>query len=168
MKTTKEKRVKILIINALVAFIVFSAVVFCVDGLVLHNIPTENGEITDLSQTNTGYSNMMVLDTENYPQNGQVFMVEKDGQVHVLYFKIHSPTGRYAFKSDTIVQTDLAQKVVVDDGVENVVITIEDKSITNASMHYFAASDNGSVYMAIALLLTVFETAILWFFIKKK
>ena len=168
MKTMKEKRVRIILINALVVWVLFSVAAYFVDGFVLHNISAQNGEITDLSKTNTGYSNSMVVDTENYPQNGQVFLVEKDEQLHVLYFKNHFTTGRYILKSDTIVQTDGTQKIVVDDGIENVVITIEDKSIANGTMTYFAAADNGFVYMAIALLLTAFETAILWFFLKKR
>lgn len=163
--SNKEKIRKIITINVFISWIIFSVVAFAFDGYVLHPIPNKGNENLDLSDTNTIYCEAKILDKSHLLQVGEIFLVDHENEIHLLYFRGHFPTGRYAFVSDVIIKERDQQAIVIDKGPEAVIITVENNTITNCSYRYAPAMES-SIYIFFGLLCTVFESMLLWLLVR--
>lgn len=132
--SNKENLQKIMTINVFISWIIFSAIAFAFDGYVLHPIPNKGNKSLDLSKTNTIYCDAVILDKSHLLQVGEIFLVDQGNETHLLYFRGHAPTGRYAFVSDIIINEKDHHPIVMDEGPEAVVITVENNTITNCSV----------------------------------
>lgn len=163
--SNKNKFQKIMTINVLISWIIFSVVAFAFDGYVLHPILSKGNKRLDLSETDTIYCDAVILDESHLDQVGEIFLIDQGNETHLLYFRCHFPTGRYAFVSDVIINEKDHQAIVMDDGPEAVVITVENNTITNCSYRYALAMES-STYITIGLLCTVFESMLLWLVVR--
>lgn len=163
--SNKEKIRKIMSINIFMSWIIFSVVAFAFDGYILHPIPNNGNENLDLSDTNTIYCEAKILDKSHLLQVGEIFLVDHENEIHLLYFRGHFPTGRYAFVSDIIINERNPQSIVMDKGPEAVIITVENYTITNCSYRYAPALES-STYIIIGLLCAVFESMLLWLLVQ--
>ena len=103
----KEKAIKLLIINIVVVYLVASMACFFIDGFVLHPIPKQAGSEFDLRKSGTVYADAAILDASfAISAYGTVYLVDWQEEVHLLYFRHHFPTGRFALASDVIIGTD--------------------------------------------------------------
>ena len=170
IKTNKEKRQTIMLINVFVALIMFCVLVFCVDAFVRHPIPALDSEQFgmgfDLSKTDTAYADATVLD-QHREAYYNIYLVEQDGVTHLLYFRAHYYTQRQALISDEIVEGKEAQSLAVGDKFSSALVDVENGAIMNlASMSII----NNKMYMYILMsaVLTFIESLFLWLIIRRK
>lgn len=171
MKTiSREKASKIVFVNIVITFIISSLLAFCIDGFVRHPIPSQqNTEYLNLELTDTTYADAIVLDEEHVlHQFGDIFLVDLNGEVHLLYFKHHFQTDRYALTSDVIVDDVSSQIIKVGTAIEQVTVFIEDSKIVNTSTGPMSVSFYYSIYLLVGMIFTVCESVILWSLLKRR
>ena len=167
-KTNQERRGQILFINVFVVFVVISLTAFCIDGFLLHPIPSQGyGVKFNLSESNTVYADAEVLHHDDASPDDEILLVEKDGQRYLLLFARHRQTGRYALRDAVTVEPDLTGHVNIGTALTAVTMWFEHGEIVNRSGGITFAM-NGTPYMAIAMIFTAVESLILWQFLKKK
>lgn len=171
MKTiNREKAARIIFINAVITFILSSLLAFCIDGYVRHPIPKQQtAEFFDISKTDTVYAEATVLDEEHaIHQFGDIFLVEWNGEIHLLYFKHHFQTGRHALISDVVLSESAIGPVNVGSTFEQVVVYLENSKIVNLSTGSMSVSFYYSIYVLIGMLFTLCESTVLWAILKKR
>ncbi|MDO5153191.1 MAG: hypothetical protein Q4D50_07500 [Eubacteriales bacterium] len=102
----KDKLVEI----GIVVFVLSFFTAYFVDGYVYHPIPAPKGTqlersffTFDLSQSNSEYADAEVL-YQSMDSNGDyIFMVKKDGEIHLLCYAMHYPTQRRRLVDDQII-----------------------------------------------------------------
>lgn len=157
-----------MMINIVIAFMLSVVLVFCVDAFVRHPIPAQKGEQFgmgfDLSKTDTAYADATVLD-QHRDTYSNIYLVEQDGQMHLLYFRAHFYTQRQALISDVVVEGEDAQAINVGDKFTSIRVEVENGEIANI---YGASTFYERIYFLMAAVLTAVESLILWLFLRKK
>ena len=167
---TQERARKIIFVNVVITFIISSLLAFCIDGFVRHPITQQqNTEHLNIKLTDTIYADATVLDEEHgLHQFCDIFLVDLNGEVHLLYFKHHFQTDRYALTSDVIVDDVSSQIIKVGTAIEQVTVFIEDAKIVNISTGPMSVSFYYSIYLLVGMTFTVFESVLLWGLLKKR
>ena len=171
MKTiSKEKGMKILSFNIIITFLVSSLLAFCIDGFVMHPIPRQmDTEVFDLAMTGIVYADAIVLDESHaVSQFGDVFLVDWQGETHLVYFKHHFLTGRHALVSDVVITDTSLHQIKVGTIFEQAVVFVEDGRIANLSTGPLSVSFYYHIYALIGMMCTAFESAIFWRLLKRK
>lgn len=165
-KINEEKRLKQMIINVFISFVLFTAIAFCIDGFILHPISNQ-GKYLNLSNSNTLYATATILD-ENHSlsQACDIFLVKKDEEIHLLYFKKHFPTGRYVLAEDVTIDVP-NKEVFIGNSIEYVNVTIENNKIANMGGSYNTVTDS-TVYPFVGVICTILESLIFSFYLKRK
>lgn len=88
-------------LNLIVAFAVFAVLIFLFDAFVLHSIPVSGGKF-DLSTSDSEYADATILFSDTSGSNSQTYLVEKDGELHILYYEFHYISGRGDLVGDVI------------------------------------------------------------------
>lgn len=167
-KSNQEKRGQIMFANIFIVFILVSLAAFCIDGFLLHPIPSQGyGTKFDLSKSNTVYADALILHHNETSPDDEVLLVEKEGQRYLLLFARQRQTGRYALRDEVTVAPDLTGHVNLGTALTAVTMWFENGEIVNRSGGTTFAL-NGAPYMAIAMVFTAIESLILWQFLKKK
>ena len=82
--------------------IVNVAIIFLIDGFLLHPIPAPEGTFSfsggsyaefDLAEAGTGYSNDNIIDTY-FPNDERIYLVRQGDELHLLEFRVHRYTKR--------------------------------------------------------------------------
>ena len=167
--TNQEKRMKVLLLNMLIVFIVTTLITFCIDGFLLHPIPNQGFGVTfDLAKTDTAYADAKILGADHSGSYyNEIFFVEQDGELHLVYFDRHRMTGRYDLRDDVVVEPDYTGQVNLGSGTTVSTIWFEAGEMVNRSGGSVYAS-NGGGYLAIGMIVTAVESLILWQILKKK
>lgn len=168
-KTNQEKRMKIMLLNMLIVFILASLAAFIVDGWLLHPIPSQGyGNSFSLSKTDTPYANAEILHASHTDSAvNDVFMVQLDGKIHMLYFARHRMTDRHALKDDVIVEPGFTGGVTVGTNLNRVTMHLENGRVVNRSGVSYG-SGAGGFYLTVGMIATALESLLLWLFLKKK
>ena len=168
--SNQEKRAKVMTVNMMVVFVIVALAAFCVDGFLLHPIPSQGyGSTFRMTEADTPYANATILEArhENSAEN-DVFMVEQDGEIHMLYFARHGITDRHALKDDVIVEPDFTGNVRVGTTRNQVTLIMENGKIVNRSEVSYGSNRALGGYLGIGVLVTAVESVLLWQFLKKK
>lgn len=170
-KSPQERIATIVFLNAIIVFIVCSVAAFCIDAYVRHPIPKQEGEKDfALAKADTPYSNAIILSSYRGYQFCDIFLVEQDGENHLLYFSHHFQTGRRALAADVAID-DVTPNQSVNIGtklhriaveIENGKIVNTGGSVTSATSKYFGN------YLMVGFLCTVVESTILALILRKK
>ena len=171
MKTiSREKATRIVFVNIVITFIISSLLAFCIDGFVRHPIPQQqNTKYLNIELIDSEYADATVLDEyHGLHQFGDIFLVELNDEVHLLYFKHHFQTDRYALTSDVIVDDVSSQIIKVGTAIEQVTVFIEDAKIVNTSTGTMSVSFYYSIYLLVGMVFTVCESVLLWSLLKRR
>lgn len=167
-KTNQEKRMKILLLNMLVVFILATLAVFAVDGWMLHPIAVAEDDTSfDGILAQTEYANASVVDLPQFaviPRD--LILVEQDGTLHLLCFSRHRMSGRFALTDDVVVEPNYTGVVRVGPKLNGSAVIMENGKIVNSSGGTEYAQNPH--YFAISMLFTAAESALLWLILKKK
>lgn len=165
-----EKATRIVFVNIVITFIISSLFAFCIDGFVRHPIPRQpNTKYLNIELIDSKYADATVLDEcHSLHQFGDIFLVELNDEVHLLYFKHHFQTDRYALASDVIVDDVSSQIIKVGTTIEQVVVFIEDAKIVNTATGTMSVSFYYSIYLLVGAAFTVCESILLWMFLKRR
>lgn len=110
----KDKLVEI----GIVVFVLSFFAAYFVDGYVYHPIPApKNTKMLgsyydfDLSQSGSVYADAKVLYKNPYIEDNCIYMVEKDGEIHLLCFEMHYPTQRRRLADDKIIAPGITDSI---------------------------------------------------------
>lgn len=166
--TSREKRRKAMLANVFIALIFFSILAFCIDGFVLHPIPSQGNEGDfDLSKTDTAYADATVLDHFHDVQVGEILLVEKGEEIHLLYFENHFLTGRRVLVDDIVIDGNTSQQLSVGLSHERWSLTVEDGAIHDLTFAGYSVDREGTMYILIGVVFTVLESVVFWLIIRK-
>ncbi len=167
--TNHEKRMRIMLINLILVFVVTTLIAFCIDGFLLHPIPSQGyGETFSLRETDTVYADATILEAHHVGwAKYDIFMVEHNDVIHMLYFARHPMTDRHALKDDVIVEPGFTGGVTVGTKYTQVTMWLENGEKVNSSGMDYGLKPGG-VYLGIAFIVTAVESVILWQILKKK
>lgn len=149
--------------------IVNVAIIFLIDGFLLHPIPAPEGTFSfsggsyaefDLAEAVTGYSNDNIIDTY-FPNDERIYLVRQGDELHLLEFRVHRYTKRSSLKRDLTVESEGTQTFRLGGILDPVTVEISDGRITdtNASAPILT-NDLRFLYVLIAILLAAFEVTL--------
>ena len=165
---SKEKAIKVMLINIVVVYLIASMSCFFFDGFVIHPIPKQAGSDFDIRKSNTVYADATILDVSFVMSAyGTIYLVEWQEDVHLLYFSHHFPTGRFALTSNVIIETDALQQTEIGTVFEHVTVQTENRKIDNVFTGPLA-NRYLYIYGTYGMLITLVESVILWKILKKR
>ena len=153
--------------------------VFLLDVFILHPIATpagtfslNNRELSSLvlSDSNTEYASAKSISTYNLEGEKQIFICEKDGEVHALLFDYAVPLFRSKLEADVVIDRDFSGELKLGSGLSTVTVAISDGCridyamllIQNLTMVTYIC------YVVIGVALGIMESLIYHRFIARK
>lgn len=161
-KPSRRNPGKWMLINVIVTFLVACVLAFAIDGYLLHPIPAHPDGKAHLDTT--PYAGVLILDSDSSSsQFFEVFLVEQDGQNHLLYLKNHFPTGRHALTDDVVVDDDATENIRLGKKTAGITVELIDGRIHNTYGGLFAVSSYSTVYILIGFIVTAVESVLFWY-----
>lgn len=157
---------KWMLFNMIVTFLAASVLAFVIDGYLLHPIPAAPDRKAHLGTT--PYAEARILDSDSSrSQFFEVFLVEQDGQKHLLYLKNHFPTGRHALTDDVVVD-DAAETIRLGKKTAGITVELLDGRIQDTYGGLFAVSSYSTIYILIGFIVTAVESVLFWYLFCRK
>lgn len=131
----------------IILFIAAFFVAYFVDGYVYHSIPAPKDTQMldsyyefDLSRSGSEYADATVLYKNPHIEDNCIYMVEKDGEIHLLCYEMHYPTQRRRLADDKIIEPGMTGSVKLFRGrvelVDGEVISSYDSDTSIVKMSY--------------------------------
>lgn len=152
---------------ALIAFGIQFVLLILVDGFLLHPIPAPEGTFSlenreflrfDLPESTAPYWDATILDSYTAAWDVKLYLVEKDGQRHLLDYRTHFVTERTALRRDILIQPDETNTYSLGWVFNRAKVEITNGRMTNCQIR--DGEINPRLMMAIYTLLVVAATAL--------
>lgn len=146
--------------NLIIVFVLALILIFLWDAFLFHSIPAPEGTFDlesvsspefDLAQSGTVYAGATVLERYEH-QNSVLYLVEWEGQLHLLDFRTHFVSKRSRLCEDAIVPENGVRVYRTGWGYEPVVTVVQDGNIIYCQEDVFLTVPTYRVMMTIYVL----------------
>lgn len=164
---TKKDPQSVAMVFALIAFGIQFVLLLLMDGFLLHPIPApegtfslENREILrfDLPASKAPYCDASILDSYTAAWDVKLYLVEQDGQRHLLDYRTHFLTERTALRRDILIRPDETNTYSLGWIFNRAKVEITNGRMTNCQIR--DGEINPRLMMAIYTLLAAAATAL--------
>ena len=161
-ETQKKKRddQTCILWNLIIVFVLALILIFLWDAFLFHSIPAPEGTFDldslsspefDLAQSGTVYAGATVLERYEH-QNSVLYLVEWEGQLHLLDVRTHFVSKRSRLCEDAIVPENGVRVYRTGWGYEPVVTVVQDGNIIYCQEDVFLTVPTYRVMMTIYVL----------------
>lgn len=162
-----------IMVNILITLPICFLLVFLIDGFLLYPIPAPAGTFDldnpmspdfELTGSSAPYADAEIVDSDTYSPDACIYLVNANGQLHLLDFRIHFVTRRIALKRDIPIISDETQHYKL-----GWVFNQADVEISQGRMKcdLLNGEYNSKLMTAIYFLIAALLTAIESFFYRK-
>lgn len=146
--------------NLIIVFVLALILIFLWDAFLFHSIPAPEGAFDldsfsvpafDLAQSGTVYARATVLERYEH-QNSVLYLVEWEGQLHLLDFRTHFVSQRSRLCKDTLVPENGVRVYRTGWGYEPVVTVVQDGKIIYCQEDVFLTVPTYRVMMTVYVL----------------
>ncbi len=161
-ETQKKKRddQTCILWNLIIVFVLALILIFLWDAFLFHSIPAPEGTFDldsfsspefDLAQSGTVYADAVVLERYEH-QNSVLYLVEWEGQLHLLDVRTHFVSKRSRLCEDAIVPENGVRVYRTGWGYEPVVTVVQDGKIIYCQEDVFLTVPTYRVMMTVYVL----------------
>ena len=146
--------------NLIIVFVLALILIFLWDAFLFHSIPAPEGTFDldsfsspefDLAHSGTVYADAAVLECHRH-QDSTIYLVEWEGQLHLLDFRTHFVSKRSRLCEDAIVPETGVQVYRTGWGYEPVVTVVQDGKIIYCQEDVFLTVPTYRVMMTVYVL----------------
>ena len=146
--------------NLIIVFVLALILIFLWDAFLFHSIPAPEGTFDldsfsvpafDLAQSGTVYADAVVLERYEH-QNSTIYLVEWEGQLHLLDVRTHFVSQRSRLCKDIIVPENGVRVYRTGWGYEPVVTVVQDGKIIYCQEDVFLTVPTYRVMMTVYVL----------------
>lgn len=146
--------------NLIIVFVLALVLIFLWDAFLFHPIPAPEGAFDldsfsspefDLAQSDTVYADAVVLECHRH-QDSTIYLVEWEGQLHLLDFRTHFVSKRSRLCEDAIVPENGVRVYRTGWGYEPVVTVVQDGNIIYCQEDVFLTVPTYRIMMTVYVL----------------
>lgn len=158
-KKKRDEQTRILW-NLIIVFVLALILIFLWDAFLFHSIPAPEGTFDldsfsvpafDLAQSGTVYADAVVLERYEH-QNSTIYLVEWEGQLHLLDVRTHFVSQRSRLCKDILVPENGVRVYRTGWGYEPVVTVVQDGKIIYCQEDVFLTVPTYRVMMTVYVL----------------
>lgn len=147
--------------NLIIVFVLALVLIFLWDAFLFHPIPAPEGAFDldsfsspefDLAQSDTVYADAVVLERYGFPPSATLYLVEWEGQLHLLDVRTHFVSQRSRLCEDAIVPENGVRVYRTGWGYEPVATVVQDGKIIYCQEDVFLTVPTYRVMMTIYVL----------------